>query len=756
MYPPAYGSGPATVTGYTPHMGYQLANQQGYSPATGYPPSGAAPSHYGDYSQAQPPANQNIPWTPTPQESSIIEKWFRSLDKGNTGQVGGLDVAKFLKRTELPRELLRDMWTLVDDQKCGSVDFRQFTVFVRLISLACSPTFTGQQVSISLYFSTSRVYVPLPSTLLSWGVDSSAAASVTLPVQQTPHSNLQEIEDEDFTDFAGAEPQTEQKAPYVEIDLLTLDDEPQLNGPLQISVEETAPQTTAQLAENNDDDFSEFTGAETVSSPPITSIADAICGAVMQPKLEAAIANPSVPDTRIGQEITIGELDDPGSLASPISAKRLNISGSNSSATSVNPVATAEIDDDDFTEFSGHLSQAGSITCPIVDTGTNSATNSVSMPMSAPPPMNNTMQSSNHLSAFDELVENDLKALEEEWDDFADATKASESIPQETITTEDKLSNPTVNNSIEKENPFNESVEDTHTEKLMELAGTGGIDNNGEAIENDDEFGDFEEHPISFDAVFTADNLEEKEVATPLDDPFIGIEGDQEVALERSPREDDAEEDFGNFESHPNENKAEVPAKEPEVEIDLLMLDDNDANLGLFTSASTKHFTPKTQQEIDLLDFLSEPMFDSAAPTTTLQPSTDFFAATSSGLPDQPSSIQNNSQPSKALTGNDDLDTEDEWTDFNDFSPEEKSGDGDPVRAPETIVAVSPSVNPNIPDDNISAAYSTASVATVSKLDESKVSAMNISVVNCLYCVILVPSIYFLDTIFHLSSEETK
>ncbi|CAN0461281.1 unnamed protein product, partial [Ectocarpus fasciculatus] len=92
-------------------------------------------THSPSGSKSDPRAPVATGWVPTPAESVILNKWFAELDSDHTGFISGATAVGFLKRSNLPREILRDIWALVDSQNRGSIDNQQFYKVMRLVAI---------------------------------------------------------------------------------------------------------------------------------------------------------------------------------------------------------------------------------------------------------------------------------------------------------------------------------------------------------------------------------------------------------------------------------------------------------------------------------------------------------------------------------------------------------------------------------------------------------------------------------------------
>mmetsp|Transcript_2861 Transcript_2861/g.4350 ORF Transcript_2861/g.4350 Transcript_2861/m.4350 type:complete len:1229 (-) Transcript_2861:84-3770(-) len=134
---------------YHPHHAPPYSNHPGMNmPPRGYPVPNMPPQGHPGYSAPHGPPYQqphNIQqhihsppvWNPSPYETSILDGWFHSLDPSGTGIIQGAQAVGFLKRSNLHRDILRKIWSLVDTQNRGFIDKRQFGVVMRLVALSC-------------------------------------------------------------------------------------------------------------------------------------------------------------------------------------------------------------------------------------------------------------------------------------------------------------------------------------------------------------------------------------------------------------------------------------------------------------------------------------------------------------------------------------------------------------------------------------------------------------------------------------------
>jgi hypothetical protein len=79
------------------------------------------------------PKVQRPEWYPTFEDKNLIDEWFDALHLADNPllsnmklqteiQVGGREVALFLKKSNLPNDTLRSIWSLVDEANSGKVN----------------------------------------------------------------------------------------------------------------------------------------------------------------------------------------------------------------------------------------------------------------------------------------------------------------------------------------------------------------------------------------------------------------------------------------------------------------------------------------------------------------------------------------------------------------------------------------------------------------------------------------------------------
>ena len=165
----------------------------------------------------------NNDWIPNPEEKIQLDNWFHDLDIEHKGQIEIKNAVPFLKKSQLTSATLLNIWNLVDKSNT-IVNREQFYKIIRLISIAKSPIFAGTECTADLYYKTAKSSIPiydttlLPTTPIST-ISSDYSVSPRIDIlSPTIHSNTMtnssqnfvpessaNIDDEEFSDFAGAE-----------------------------------------------------------------------------------------------------------------------------------------------------------------------------------------------------------------------------------------------------------------------------------------------------------------------------------------------------------------------------------------------------------------------------------------------------------------------------------------------------------------------------------------------------------------------
>lgn len=225
QYPYAQNAYPnhASYPGHVPHAaGYAPTH---YNPSYPNPGTPAVPSVSVAPTPAPPaPVAHVEQWCPSHADNDQIDKWFKELDKESCSIIRGLEVARFLQRSNLSRDTLRTIWAVVDSDNKGYINRVQFNTVIRLVSISCYPVYMGAPPTMERYYATLRSAIPLPASLFiapppdpnaQLVVAASAPATAAVPAT---HANVahpppvipfgtvaeQEEEEEEFSDFTAA------------------------------------------------------------------------------------------------------------------------------------------------------------------------------------------------------------------------------------------------------------------------------------------------------------------------------------------------------------------------------------------------------------------------------------------------------------------------------------------------------------------------------------------------------------------------
>jgi len=80
----------------------------------------------------QPP---QLTYVPSSAEKSFYELLFNEASNNKGGSISGAEAVTFLSRSKLPVALLKNIWVMADNPRNNSLDFKKFSVAVRLIQL---------------------------------------------------------------------------------------------------------------------------------------------------------------------------------------------------------------------------------------------------------------------------------------------------------------------------------------------------------------------------------------------------------------------------------------------------------------------------------------------------------------------------------------------------------------------------------------------------------------------------------------------
>jgi hypothetical protein len=74
-------------------------------------------------------------WQPNSIQMHFYEESFKVADRKGKGKIKGKDAVKFLSKSGLNREILKNIWTLSDLKKVGYLDKQSFLVACRFVAI---------------------------------------------------------------------------------------------------------------------------------------------------------------------------------------------------------------------------------------------------------------------------------------------------------------------------------------------------------------------------------------------------------------------------------------------------------------------------------------------------------------------------------------------------------------------------------------------------------------------------------------------
>ena len=497
------------------------------------------------------PAQETIPtlpirtlWQPSIEDRQLIEEWFNNLSciQGQTGtakQVGGMEVAVFLKKSNLPKDVLRSIWSLVDKENLGKVNFEQFTIIIRLVSIHCSPIFAGSAPTLDRYYDTAEdINVRLPYALCeavvvekqSQNIEIAPPASIStnsqplaltadqvLPSYAYSSSVVPEFsnqpsyyptyanEDEEFSDFTAAEAPPAVVQPTLIPDMLDMDE-----YSLQVPVTKPFEQSYYYSGESfehvepirdDEEDFQSFVAAEATDSSTqealqgSTNVRLTSSGSILTEEIDEEFDSFV---SHVPKEIVSVEKSEQFPERSPSEEMMVPLglgynSHSQTLGTSTPPAVAVVVADPQYLE-----------TFDDVKLDSLAQTNTLN----------------DKMSAFDELVEANL-VEQEEWDEFAGAAEDTIDIQNDTSETVSASEIPSTGPILQ--------VEDTDSSLLLL---------------------DFDSDPIIQPAVISAHSGQPSNVTN----DFLGMDWSEPTAdkdviayAQPSPDHDDEFEDFVDF-----------------------------------------------------------------------------------------------------------------------------------------------------------------------------------------------------------------
>ena len=108
------------------------------------------------------------------EDDMVISAWYAQLDTERNEQVGGAKIVQFLKSSNAPKETLKAIWDIASGGR-PFVNPDQFTLLIRLLSIAKSPIYMGLIPSMEKYHQTVNSSIPLPQ--LTFTQEGEAAAA---------------------------------------------------------------------------------------------------------------------------------------------------------------------------------------------------------------------------------------------------------------------------------------------------------------------------------------------------------------------------------------------------------------------------------------------------------------------------------------------------------------------------------------------------------------------------------------------------
>lgn len=212
-YPPGYSYPPPNPPYPMPPGAYGYGYHPQPPPYYGHPhyapshhpphphPHSHSHSHSHSHPQAHTPSIQPIvpsgpaftAFTPNPEDGAQIETWFQELDKDYDGFIGGAEVVPFFQRSNLHKTTLRELWNLVDYNKNGRLDRKQFIIAIRMLAVLCSPIYAGSNPTVELFNSTISKPISLPAQMLQNTTVASPSVASNTVASQPPNVATAEI-----------------------------------------------------------------------------------------------------------------------------------------------------------------------------------------------------------------------------------------------------------------------------------------------------------------------------------------------------------------------------------------------------------------------------------------------------------------------------------------------------------------------------------------------------------------------------------
>ena len=399
-------------------------------------------------------------WQPSFEDRLLIDEWFESLTSSpalnsTEKQVGGVEAALFLKKSNLSKQVLRSIWSLVDSQNLGRVNREQFTTIIRLVSIHCSPIFAGSTPTLDRYYDTvDDTNITLPFALCEATIADRKGKEVDkavshAPLSPSPNSQATQAnvhpslnapsfgsnrttteDDEEFSEFTEA-------AVSVPAAGLTL---PSLIVPASVPATALAPTPSAMPAPDLLDFDEPFTQVEQLHQ--------------QQPQSDNVI-NQSIAHAQFSAPVDEDEFEV-GTFQAFVQAEAVeNPTPGLHSSSFLNPLVVAPADStDEFDSFVAYDDPKVGLP-PMAAESTNtrieaskvkypSTDTPATLPVASIPPI---IPMNDRMSVFDELVEASV-AEQEDWDEFAAADDKNSSVPITSVPVQVESAPPQVNASL--------------------------------------------------------------------------------------------------------------------------------------------------------------------------------------------------------------------------------------------------------------------------------------------------------------------
>jgi hypothetical protein len=502
----------------------------------------------------------------------MIDSWFIEADETFKGHVGGAEAVKFMKRSNLSKEVLREVWSLADNQKTGRLNRTQFFFAIRLITILCSPIYAGSKPSVDLYNSTVNKRIPLPSQLnikpepppiekpvVEEEQPKLEAPSLPAATQQShvpvmAHHDMYHPQQQghqfpaphQYPPAIGHFPQQQHPPGYGGYPSGVYSPHPPVSVPqdnssythqvpgyhgivpsssatylvhpvpahqYQSSSATANPSVANTMQVHEDEEFSDFTEASAVVPPLSYAAVSSVSPMITQPQSNASSVHGNAGNV-MSPDISMKE---PLSVQPPQQQLEPQLQPHQTNAV--------EEDDDEFSDFAGAtvshqtipdlpvsspvppvppvplgVDETNLLDSPIQQQSVNqSMQKEVLLVENEPSPYKPSYDASK-LSIFDDMVENDLAALQEDWDDFADSNAAVASVlptPPQVVSIE-----PVSDASSKSINPFDEfgdiELNDDFVVSSVAFNSTNlseaTMKKNIDTAKADEDFGDFETH----------------------------------------------------------------------------------------------------------------------------------------------------------------------------------------------------------------------------------------------------------------------